>query len=164
MVERQVMSLTISPDGKRLALVSTDSKKGPVVEIADAEGGHIRELTEIETGCRPGWASNDTLWVERRRGRDVVWKEIDADHRPGDRPVRPRLARLRRRKARPANRPPSGTCASSTNRRRSSGPAQGVFERQRSLSLGESPVADQSMATTTKVCPPASTETTGFRA
>jgi len=78
MVERQAVSLTISPDGKRLALVSTESKRGPVVEIADAEGGHIRELTEIETGCRPGWASNGTLWVERRRGRDVVWKEIDA--------------------------------------------------------------------------------------
>ena len=72
------MSLIISPDGKRLAIVSTDGKKGPIVEIADADGGHIRELTEIETGCRPGWASNDTLWVQRRRGRDVVWKEIDA--------------------------------------------------------------------------------------
>jgi hypothetical protein len=78
-IDRQGMSLAISPDGKRLALVSTSGKKGPIVEIADADGGHIRELTEVETGCQPHWSSNDTLWVERRRGRDVVWKEIIAD-------------------------------------------------------------------------------------
>ena len=72
------MSLGISPDGKRLAIVSTAGKKGPILEIADTDGGHIRELTEIETGCRPGWSSNDTLWVQRRRGRDLVWKEISA--------------------------------------------------------------------------------------
>ena len=77
--ERQGMSLSISPDGKRLAIVSTAGKKGPLVEIADADGGRIRELMEVETGCPPGWASNDRLWVQRRRGRDVVWKEIDAD-------------------------------------------------------------------------------------
>jgi serine/threonine protein kinase len=78
-IRRQGMSLSVSPDGKRLALVSTTGKKGPVLEIADADGGRLRELTEVETGCEPGWASNDTLWVERRRGREVVWKEIDAD-------------------------------------------------------------------------------------
>jgi hypothetical protein len=78
-VERQGMSLSMSPDGKRLALVSTSGKKGPIVEIADADGRRIRELTEIETACSPGWASTDTLWVQRRRGRDVIWKEIDAD-------------------------------------------------------------------------------------
>jgi hypothetical protein len=77
-VDRQGMSLGISPDGKRLAIVSTAGKKGPIVEIADADGGRIRELTEVETACPPGWASNDTLWVERRRGRDLVWKELSA--------------------------------------------------------------------------------------
>ena len=33
-------------------------EEGPVVEIADAEGGHIRELTGVETGCQPDWSSN----------------------------------------------------------------------------------------------------------
>jgi tRNA A-37 threonylcarbamoyl transferase component Bud32 len=79
LVERQGMSLAISPDGKRLALVSTSGKRGPIVEIVDAASGRGRALAEIETGCRPGWASNGTLWVARRQGVSVVWTEIDAD-------------------------------------------------------------------------------------
>jgi len=79
LIDRQGMSLSISPDGKRLAVVSTSGKKGPIVEIVDAAGGRARELAEIETGCRPGWASNSALWLARRQGGSVVWTEIDAD-------------------------------------------------------------------------------------
>jgi tRNA A-37 threonylcarbamoyl transferase component Bud32 len=78
-IARQGMSLSISPDGKRLVLVSSSSKKGPIVEIVDTAGGRARELAEIETGCRPGWASNTVIWLARRHGGNVVWTEIDAD-------------------------------------------------------------------------------------
>jgi dipeptidyl aminopeptidase/acylaminoacyl peptidase len=78
-IGRQGMSMAVAPDGKRLALVSTIGRKGPVVEIADTDGGRARDLAEIETGCPPRWASNATLWVERRRGGKLVWTEIDAD-------------------------------------------------------------------------------------
>jgi len=26
-----------------------------------------------------GWASAETMWVSRRRGREIVWTEVDAD-------------------------------------------------------------------------------------
>jgi dipeptidyl aminopeptidase/acylaminoacyl peptidase len=77
--DRQGTNLAVSPDAKRLALVTMDDKRGPIVEIVDADDGRISKLMETETGCRPGWTSNDTLWVSRRRGAKVVWIEVNAD-------------------------------------------------------------------------------------
>jgi serine/threonine protein kinase len=77
--DRQGVNLVASPDGKRLALVTTDDRRGAIVEIIDARGGGSRKLIETETACRPGWTSNDTLWVSRRRGAKIVWTEVNAD-------------------------------------------------------------------------------------
>ena len=50
---------------------------GPV----DGRRGRRRshEVTDTETVCPPGWASATTIWVSRRRGRKIVWTEVDAD-------------------------------------------------------------------------------------
>ena len=75
---RPALSLSISPDGGRLALVTLD-QRGPIVEVMDPEGGHVRELTETETGCKAGWASAETLWVSRRRDGRIVWTLVDVE-------------------------------------------------------------------------------------
>jgi hypothetical protein len=77
-IDGAAMSLSVSPDGKRIALV-TFGKRGPVVTVAAADGSGVRELVETETACKAGWASTKTLWVSRRRGGTPVWLEIDAD-------------------------------------------------------------------------------------
>ena len=43
------------------------------------DGGATHEVADTETGCATGWASNQTLWVSRRRDAKIVWTEVDAD-------------------------------------------------------------------------------------
>jgi hypothetical protein len=69
--------LAPSPDGRRLAFVAMD-KRGSVVQWIGGDGGEPHEVAESETGCPVGWSSPDTLWVSRRRGRTLVWTEVDA--------------------------------------------------------------------------------------
>jgi tRNA A-37 threonylcarbamoyl transferase component Bud32 len=78
-IDHERLSLVASPDGRRLAVVTTTDKRGPIVEITDADGGRRHDLVETETGCGPGWTSNDTLWVSRRHGARIVWTEVDVD-------------------------------------------------------------------------------------
>jgi hypothetical protein len=70
--------LSASPDGKRLAFVTVD-KRGTVAVWINANGGAPHDVAETETGCPVGWASAQTIWVSRRRGRKFVWTEVDAD-------------------------------------------------------------------------------------
>jgi hypothetical protein len=44
-----------------------------------ADGGPAHDVTDSETGCQAGWASNNTLWVSRRRDGKILWTEVDAD-------------------------------------------------------------------------------------
>ena len=71
-------ALDLSPDGRRLVFATLD-KRGAVVSVMDSDGNRVRELTETDTACRAGWASNETLWVSRRRAGKIVWVEINAD-------------------------------------------------------------------------------------
>jgi hypothetical protein len=43
------------------------------------DGGATHEVTDTETGCAIGWATNQTLWVSRRRDGKFLWTEVDAD-------------------------------------------------------------------------------------
>ena len=52
--------------------------RGSTVRWISADGGEPHEVTETETTCPVGWASPDTIWVSRRRGRTIVWTEVDA--------------------------------------------------------------------------------------
>jgi len=72
------IGLAASPDGKRLAFVTTD-KRGSIARWISADGGPVHEVVETETTCPVGWASAETMWVSRRRGREIVWTEVDAD-------------------------------------------------------------------------------------
>jgi hypothetical protein len=76
--DRQAMSLSVSPDGRHLAIVAL-GPRGPVVEVSGPNGDRIRELVETETACKPQWASPNTLWVSRRRGMRTVWTEVDVE-------------------------------------------------------------------------------------
>jgi hypothetical protein len=71
-------SLSVSPDGKRLAFALLE-RRGPTVGWMSAEGGEVHVVAESETGCAPGWSSSQTLWVSRRRSGAIVWTEVDAD-------------------------------------------------------------------------------------
>jgi hypothetical protein len=79
LVDRVGVDLAASPDGKRLAFITADDKRGAIVEIVNADTGESRKLIETETGCRPGWTSNEALWVSRRQGTKIVWTEVNAD-------------------------------------------------------------------------------------
>jgi len=72
------IGLSASPDGRRLAFVTMDTR-GSTVRWMPADGGELHEVGETETGCPVGWASADTIWVSRRRGRQIVWTEVAAD-------------------------------------------------------------------------------------
>jgi hypothetical protein len=74
------LGLSVSPDGRRLTFITMDPR-GSTVQWMNAEGGDLHEVTETETGCPVGWASASTIWVSRRRGRKIVWTEVDADSR-----------------------------------------------------------------------------------
>jgi hypothetical protein len=72
------LGLAASPDGQRVAYVTSD-KRGYVVQWLAADGGEPRDVAETETACPVGWASADTIWVSRRRAREFVWTEVHAD-------------------------------------------------------------------------------------
>ena len=72
------VGLSASPDGKRLAFVTTD-KRGYIVQWIDADGGDPHDVAETETACPVGWASAETIWVSRRRARTIAWTEVDAN-------------------------------------------------------------------------------------
>jgi hypothetical protein len=58
--------------------VSID-KRGSIVQWISADGGEPHDVAETETTCQVGWATADTIWVSRRRGRKIVWTEVEAD-------------------------------------------------------------------------------------
>jgi hypothetical protein len=68
----------VSTDGSRVAFVEFEPR-APIVKWISVDGGDAHEVSETETGCPAGWASPKTLWVSRRYGSSVVWKEVDAD-------------------------------------------------------------------------------------
>jgi Tol biopolymer transport system component len=71
-------SVSMSPDGKRLAFLTFENR-GPIVSWMATEGGQVHEIGESETACAPGWASADSLWIARRRNGKPIWTEVDVD-------------------------------------------------------------------------------------
>ena len=70
--------LSVSPDGTRIAFL-TMASRGPLVGWMSADGGATHDVSDSETGCAMGWASNQTLWVSRRRDGKILWTEVDVD-------------------------------------------------------------------------------------
>ena len=71
-------SLSISPDDQRLAYVAL-SNRGAIVRWMSSSGGEAHDIEESANSCDPGWSSEGTLWVFRRKGKGWVWIEMDAD-------------------------------------------------------------------------------------
>ena len=67
----------LSPEGTRIAYVAP-TNRGMGVRLMSKLGGAVRDVADTETSCAPGWTSNDTLWISRRRRGAFVWTEIDA--------------------------------------------------------------------------------------
>ena len=78
LLQDRAFGLTVSPDDKRLGFVTFDNR-GDEVRWIGTNGGAVHDVTESETNCAPGWSSTQTLWVSRRRGKDAIWTEVDAD-------------------------------------------------------------------------------------
>jgi hypothetical protein len=76
--ERNLHGVSVSPDGRRIAFVTLASR-GPLIGWMPVDGGPTHDVTDSETGCPIGWASNQTLWVSRRRDAKIVWTQVDAD-------------------------------------------------------------------------------------
>jgi len=73
-----VGALAISPDGKRIAVLTLEPR-GLGISWIGADGGVSHHVSETESACRPGWASAQSLWISRRRNGKMVWVEVDAD-------------------------------------------------------------------------------------
>jgi hypothetical protein len=70
---------TLSPDGSRVAYIRA-TNGGLSVQWVNADGtGQVHEVVETETGCTPAWSTSKDLWVAVRKGRKVIWSEIDTD-------------------------------------------------------------------------------------
>ena len=71
---------TVSPDGRRIAIwCTTGDKRGPLVKVADADGGRLRELMETETAASRDGRRTTRIWVSRRRGARILWTEVEVD-------------------------------------------------------------------------------------
>ena len=70
--------LALSPDESRIAFL-TNTNRGVRVNWIPSAGGPIHEVSDSETWCFPGWASERTLWVSHRRRGVFMWTEVDAD-------------------------------------------------------------------------------------
>jgi serine/threonine protein kinase len=78
LTDRRGMSLAVSPDGKRVVVLTVE-KRGIAIWWVSADRGEAHEVTEADSVCAPGWASNQTLWIWRRVGGAPTWTEVDAD-------------------------------------------------------------------------------------
>jgi hypothetical protein len=76
--DRRAMALSVSPDGRRLAMMSFE-QRGVVIWWIGADGGKTYDVAETETACAPGWASTGTLWVSRRRNGKPIWTEVEVE-------------------------------------------------------------------------------------
>jgi serine/threonine-protein kinase len=79
-LSRRITSVAASPDGERVAFLEI-AKGVPRVRWIPSEGGPVHEIADSESLCRPGWSSNHTIWVSRRRGQQPIWIEVDVDTR-----------------------------------------------------------------------------------
>jgi hypothetical protein len=68
----------VSPDGKRLLYLAS-SGSGPRVRWMTIDGKTVRDVSDSETTCSPGWSSPTTIWVSRRLAGRLIWTEVDAD-------------------------------------------------------------------------------------
>jgi len=73
-----VGTVAVSPDGKRIAVLTVEPR-GLRVSWIGADGGVSHHVSETESTCRPGWASAQSLWISRRRNGKMVWLEVEAD-------------------------------------------------------------------------------------
>jgi hypothetical protein len=69
---------SLPPDETRLAYV-VFGNRGSDVQWMPSHGGQVHEVADTETNCRPGWSSNNTLWISRRLNGAIVWTEVDGD-------------------------------------------------------------------------------------
>jgi hypothetical protein len=79
-IEEEIWSLAVSPNGARLAFVRT-APRGMTVSVVAEAGGASIDVTGAESLCDVGWSSDRTIWVPRRRDGNHVWVEMDVDAR-----------------------------------------------------------------------------------
>jgi len=71
--------LALSVNEKRLAFLS-GYNGGRVIKWISVDGvGGAHNVVDSGTGCRPTWSSDKLVWVSVRKGRRVIWTEIDTD-------------------------------------------------------------------------------------
>ncbi len=75
-VARDVFAYSLSPDGSRVAVLTT--KDPPLALIVKDSRGvdPIQVLANRENPCLPAWETNDLLWASVRVGQSVVWEQF----------------------------------------------------------------------------------------
>jgi hypothetical protein len=70
---------SVSPDGRRVAFVHMERKgiRISVAKVADLQKPTL--LRETDSGCRPVWSADRTLWVSLRQTEVLVWREVDVE-------------------------------------------------------------------------------------
>lgn len=70
--------LDVSPDGRRLVYM-TAGPRGLRVRWISTSGGEGHDLADSDTGCAAAWSSSETVWLSKRRGRRILWNEVQVD-------------------------------------------------------------------------------------
>jgi serine/threonine protein kinase len=69
----------VSPDDNRIAFESSDSGGHAVRWIYSDGREGVHELVETDTQCSLRWSNAEDLWVALRKGRRVIWTELDTN-------------------------------------------------------------------------------------
>jgi hypothetical protein len=68
--------VTVSPDGRRAAIIHLENR-GMRISVGQLPDLRPRLLRQTDSGCRPVWSSDATLWISHRQGGAFVWSEVD---------------------------------------------------------------------------------------
>jgi hypothetical protein len=78
LLDMGVSGLEVSPDGTRMVFLR-GGRSGITAEVLPTAGGTSRGITTSEGGCDPGWSSDRTVWISKRRAGRPTWIEVDVD-------------------------------------------------------------------------------------
>jgi hypothetical protein len=71
--------VAVSPDGRLVAIIHLENRGMRISVSQLPELRQPRMLRQTDSGCRPVWSSDTTLWISHRQGGAFAWNEVDVD-------------------------------------------------------------------------------------